>query len=173
MSARRPGATASMAPPMASEEFSEELGSEAAECPSRRSFSLEKLLLGKPASKPCKPAPLLEIQDMGAAGLTCSTCEMGARGGTGVEIELDRVPQREAGMTPYEIMLSESQGSACCWWHRRCREQEVFRVFQKWGLDAVEVGRVTSDATMRVLEHGKVVAEIPNAALTDDAPDDV
>jgi phosphoribosylformylglycinamidine synthase II len=106
---------------------------------------------------------------MGAAGLTCSTCEMGARGGTGVEIELDRVPQRETGMTPYEIMLSESQERMLLV-AQKGREEEVFRVFQKWGLDAVEVGRVTNDAKMRVLEHGQVVAEIPNAALTDDAP---
>jgi phosphoribosylformylglycinamidine (FGAM) synthase-like enzyme len=106
---------------------------------------------------------------MGAAGLTCSTCEMGARGGSGVEIELDRVPQRETGMTPYEIMLSESQERMLLV-AQKGREDEVFRIFQKWGLDAVEVGRVTSDAKMRVLEHGKIVAEIPNAALTDNAP---
>ena len=112
---------------------------------------------------------IVGIQDMGAAGLTCSTCEMGGRGGTGVEIELDRVPQRETGMTPYEIMLSESQERMLLV-AQKGREEEVFRVFQKWGLDAVEIGRVTSDAKMRVLEHGKVVAEIPNAALTDDAP---
>src|SRR5216684_1611748 len=94
---------------------------------------------------------------------------MGARGGTGVEIELDRVPQRETGMTPYEIMLSESQERMLLV-AQKGREEEVFRIFQKWGLDAVEIGRVTSDAKMRVLEHGEVVAEIPNAALTDDAP---
>src|ERR1019366_1284238 len=112
---------------------------------------------------------IVGIQDMGAAGLTCSTCEMGARGGTGIEIELDRVPQRETGMTPYEIMLSESQERMLLV-ARKGREEEVFRVFQKWGLDAVEIGRVTSDGKMRVREHGKVVAEISNAALTDDAP---
>ncbi|MGA3196883.1 MAG: AIR synthase-related protein, partial [Terriglobales bacterium] len=112
---------------------------------------------------------IVGIQDMGAAGLTCSTCEMGARGGTGIEIELDRVPQRETGMTPYEIMLSESQERMLLV-AQKGREDEVFRVFQKWGLDAVEVGRVTRDAKMRVLQHGEVVAEIPNAALTDDAP---
>src|SRR5260370_42594634 len=94
---------------------------------------------------------------------------MGARGGTGVEIELDCVPQRETGMTPYEIMLSESQERMLLV-AQKGREEEVFRIFQKWGLDAVEIGRVTSDAKMRVLEHGEVVAEIPNAALTDDAP---
>jgi phosphoribosylformylglycinamidine synthase len=94
---------------------------------------------------------------------------MGARGGVGLEIELDRVPQRETGMTPYEIMLSESQERMLLV-AEKGREAEVFRVFQKWGLDAVAVGRVTNSGCMRVLEHGRVVADIPNAALTDDAP---
>jgi phosphoribosylformylglycinamidine synthase len=94
---------------------------------------------------------------------------MGARGRVGTEIELDLVPQRETGMTPYEIMLSESQERMLLV-AQKGREQEVFRVFEKWGLDAVEIGRVTSDNQMRVLEHGQVVAEIPNQALTDDAP---
>jgi phosphoribosylformylglycinamidine synthase len=152
---------------MASEEFSE--GSEAKR-PNVQVGDpfLEKLLL-EACLEAMQTGAIVGIQDMGAAGLTCSTCEMGARGGTGVEIELDRVPQRETGMTPYEIMLSESQERMLLV-AERGREQEVFRVFQKWGLDAVEVGRVTSDSTMRVLEHGEVVAEIPNAALTDDAP---
>jgi phosphoribosylformylglycinamidine synthase subunit PurL len=152
---------------MASEEFSE--GSEAKR-PNVQVGDpfLEKLLL-EACLEAMQTGAIVGIQDMGAAGLTCSTCEMGARGGTGVEIELDRVPQRETGMTPYEIMLSESQERMLLI-AQRGREQEVFRVFQKWGLDAVEVGRVTSDAKMRVLEHGNVVAEIPNAALTDDAP---
>jgi phosphoribosylformylglycinamidine synthase len=152
---------------MASEEFSE--GSEAKR-PNVQVGDpfLEKLLL-EACLEAMQTGAIVGIQDMGAAGLTCSTCEMGARGGTGVEIELDRVPQRETGMTPYEIMLSESQERMLLV-AQKGREQEVFRVFEKWGLDAVEVGRVTSDAKMRVLEHGEVVAEIPNAALTDDAP---
>jgi len=152
---------------MASEEFSE--GSEAKR-PNVQVGDpfLEKLLL-EACLEAMQTGAIVGIQDMGAAGLTCSTCEMGARGGTGVEIELDRVPQRESGMTPYEIMLSESQERMLLV-AQKDREEEVFRVFQKWGLDAVEIGRVTSDAKMRVLEHGKVVAEIPNAALTDDAP---
>ena len=152
---------------MASEEFSE--GSEAKR-PNVQVGDpfLEKLLL-EACLEAMQTGAIVGIQDMGAAGLTCSTCEMGARGGTGIEIELDRVPQRETGMTPYEIMLSESQERMLLV-AQRGREPEVFRIFQKWGLDAVEVGRVTSDAKMRVLEHGKVVAEIPNAALTDDAP---
>jgi phosphoribosylformylglycinamidine synthase len=152
---------------MASEEFSE--GSEAKR-PNVQVGDpfLEKLLL-EACLEAMQTGAIVGIQDMGAAGLTCSTCEMGARGGTGVEIELDRVPQRETGMTPYEIMLSESQERMLLV-AQKGREQEVFRVFQKWGLDAVEVGRVTHDAKMRVLAHGKIVAEIPNAALTDDAP---
>jgi len=152
---------------MASEEFSE--GSEAKR-PNVQVGDpfLEKLLL-EACLEAMQTGAIVGIQDMGAAGLTCSTCEMGGRGGTGVEIELDLVPQRETGMTPYEIMLSESQERMLLV-AQKGREQEVFRVFQKWGLDAVEIGRVTSDAKMRVLEHGEVVAEIPNAALTDDAP---
>jgi phosphoribosylformylglycinamidine synthase subunit PurL len=106
---------------------------------------------------------------MGAAGLTCSTCEMGGRGSVGIEIELDRVPQRETGMSAYEIMLSESQERMLLV-AEKGREQEVFRVFEKWGLDAVEVGKVTTDNKLRVLQHGEVVAEIPNPALTDEAP---
>src|SRR5207244_8906286 len=101
--------------------------------------------------------------------LTCATCEMGARRHVGVEIEMDRVPQRETGMTPYEIMLSESQERMLLV-AQKGREEEVFRVFEKWGLDAVEVGRVTNDGKMRVLEHGEVVVEIPNQALMYDAP---
>jgi len=152
---------------MASEEFSE--GSEAKR-PNVQVGDpfLEKLLL-EACLEAMQTGAIVGIQDMGAAGLTCSTCEMGARGGTGIEIELDRVPQRETGMTPYEIMLSESQERMLLV-AQKGREDEVFRVFEKWGLDAVEVGRVTRDAKMRVLEHGQVVAEIPNAALTDDAP---
>jgi phosphoribosylformylglycinamidine synthase II len=152
---------------MASEEFSE--GSEAKR-PNVQVGDpfLEKLLL-EACLEAMQTGAIIGIQDMGAAGLTCSTCEMGARGGTGIEIELDRVPQRETGMSPYEIMLSESQERMLLV-AQKGREGEVFRVFEKWGLDAVEVGRVTQDAKMRVLQHGEVVAEIPNAALTDDAP---
>jgi len=152
---------------MASEEFSE--GSEAKR-PNVQVGDpfLEKLLL-EACLEAMQTGAIVGIQDMGAAGLTCSTCEMGARGGTGIEIELDRVPQRETGMTPYEIMLSESQERMLLV-AQKGREEEVFNVFQKWGLDAVEVGRVTRDSKMRVLQHGQVVAEIPNAALTDNAP---
>ena len=152
---------------MASEEFSEASEAKRPNVQVGDPF-LEKLLL-EACLEAMQTGAIIGIQDMGAAGLTCSTCEMGGRGHVGIEIELDRVPQRETGMTPYEIMLSESQERMLLV-AQKGREEEVFRVFQKWGLDAVEVGRVTTDNTMRVLEHGKVVAEIPNEALTDDAP---
>jgi len=152
---------------MASEEFSETSEEKRPNVQVGDPF-LEKLLL-EACLEAMQTGAIVGIQDMGAAGLTCSTCEMGARGGTGIEIELDRVPQRETGMTPYEIMLSESQERMLLV-AQKGREAEVFRVFEKWGLDAVEVGRVTADGKMRVLQHGQVVAEIPNAALTDDAP---
>jgi phosphoribosylformylglycinamidine synthase subunit PurL len=129
---------------------------------------LEKLLL-EACLEAMQTGAVVGIQDMGAAGLTCSTCEMGARGGVGIEIELDRVPQRETGMTAYEIMLSESQERMLLV-AERGREQEIFRVFDKWGLDAVTVGRVINEPRLRVLEHGQVVADIPNTSLTDDAP---
>ena len=129
---------------------------------------LEKLLL-EACLEAMQTGAIVGIQDMGAAGLTCSTCEMGGRGGVGIEIELDRVPQRETGMSAYEIMLSESQERMLLV-AQKGREHEVFQVFEKWGLDAVEVGKVTTDNKLRVRHHGEVVAEIPNQALTDDAP---
>src|SRR5438045_4638726 len=152
---------------MASEEFSEASEAKRPSVQVGDAF-LEKLLL-EACLEAMQTGAIIGIQDMGAAGLTCSTCEMGSRGHVGTEIELDLVPQRETGMTAYEIMLSESQERMLLV-AQKGREQEVFRVFEKWGLDAVEVGRVTREAKMRVLEHGQVVAEIPNAALTDDAP---
>src|SRR5512143_3612509 len=152
---------------MASEEFSEESEQKRPNVQVGDPF-LEKLLL-EACLEAMQTGAVVGIQDMGAAGLTCSTCEMGARGNVGVEIELDLVPQRETGMTPYEIMLSESQERMLLV-AEKGREDEVFRVFRKWGLGAVTIGKVIDQSTMRVLEHGKVVAEIPNAALTDDAP---
>ena len=152
---------------MASEEFSEASEAKRPNVQVGDPF-LEKLLL-EACLEAMQTGAIVGIQDMGAAGLTCSTCEMGGRGGVGIEIELDRVPQRETGMTPYEIMLSESQERMLLV-AQKGREQEVYRVFEKWGLDAVEIGNVTTDNKLRVREHGKVVAEIPNQALTDDAP---
>src|SRR5213082_666414 len=152
---------------MASEDFSE--GSEAKR-PNVQVGDpfLEKLLL-EACLEAMHSGAVVGIQDMGAAGLTCSTCEMGARGGVGLEIELDNVPQREAGMNSYEIMLSESQERMLLV-AEKGREQEVLKIFAKWGLDAVVIGRVINESRMRVLEHGRVVAEIPNESLTDDVP---
>src|SRR5579862_4849624 len=152
---------------MASEEFSEASEAKRPNVQVGDPF-LEKLLL-EACLEAMQTGAIVGIQDMGAAGLTCSTCEMGGRGGVGIEIELDRVPQRETGMSPYEIMLSESQERMLLV-AQKGREHEVFRVFEKWGLDAVEVGKVTTDNKLRVRHHGEVVAEIPNQALTDDAP---
>ena len=112
---------------------------------------------------------LVGIQDMGAAGLTCSSCEMASRGGTGIELDLDRVPRRETGMTPYELMLSESQ-ERMLMVVRRDRVETVRAVFAKWDLEAVEVGRVTDDGLLRVRDGGRVVAEIPAHALAEEGP---
>src|SRR5204863_6999403 len=152
---------------MASAEFTEESKQKRPNVQMGDPF-LEKLLL-EACLEAMESGAVVGIQDMGAAGLTCSTCEMGGRGAVGLEIELDRVPQRETSMSPYEIMLSESQERMLLVVERG-REHEVLEIFDKWGLDAVEIGRVISEAKMRVLEHGEVVAEIPNQALTDDAP---
>ena len=109
------------------------------------------------------------VQDMGAAGLTCSTSETGSRGGVGVEIDVAKVPQRETGMTPYEIMLSESQERMLLI-VKKGREAEVERIFEKWDLHAVHIGEVTGDGLLRVKDRGTVVAEVPNRALTDEGP---
>src|SRR6185312_4665032 len=129
---------------------------------------MEKLLL-EACIEAMHTGAVVGIQDMGAAGLTCSTCEMGSRAETGVEIDLDRVPQRETGMTPSEIMLSESQERMLLVADKG-REEEVFQVFRKWGLEAVEIVIVTGDGKLRVKQHGSVVAEIPNRELADEAP---
>ncbi|HTC95983.1 MAG TPA: phosphoribosylformylglycinamidine synthase subunit PurL [Terriglobales bacterium] len=152
---------------MASEEFSEGSEQKRPNVQVGDPF-LEKLLL-EACLEAMESGAVIGIQDMGAAGLTCSTCEMGGRGSVGLEIELDRVPQRETGMTAYEIMLSESQERMLLV-AEHGREEEVFRIFTKWGLDAVAIGCVINENKMRVLHHGEVMAEIPNQALTDDAP---
>jgi phosphoribosylformylglycinamidine synthase len=129
---------------------------------------LEKLLL-EACLEAMQTGAVSGIQDMGAAGLTCSTCEMGGRGGVGLEIELDLVPQRDSGMTSYEIMLSESQERMLLVAHAG-REQEVLDVFDKWGLDASVVGTVIPENRMKVRHHGELVANLSNESLTDDAP---
>ena len=152
---------------MASEEFTEGSEQKRPNVQMGDPF-LEKLLL-EACLEAMKTGAVLGIQDMGAAGLTCSTCEMGARGNLGVSIELDLVPQRETGMSSYEIMLSESQERMLLVADKG-REQEVLDVFAKWGLDASIVGEVTADDVMRVRHHGELIAEIPNKSLTADAP---
>jgi len=112
---------------------------------------------------------IVGIQDMGAAGLTCSTCETASRGGSGVEIDVALVPQRETGMTPYEILLSESQERMLVI-VKKGREDAVQKIFEKWDLHAEEVGVVNEDGLMRVKFNGKIVAEIPAAKIADDAP---
>jgi phosphoribosylformylglycinamidine synthase len=106
---------------------------------------------------------------MGAAGLTCSTCETASRGGTGVEIDLAKVPKRETGMTPYEILLSESQERMLII-ARRGKEDVVRQIFEKWDVPCAEIGRVTGDGMMRVLNNGSTAAEIPAKPLADEAP---
>jgi phosphoribosylformylglycinamidine synthase len=152
---------------MASEEFTEGSEQKRPNVQMGDPF-MEKLLL-EACLEAMATGAVLGIQDMGAAGLTCSTCEMGARGELGLTVELDLVPQRETGMSSYEIMLSESQERMLLV-AAKGREGEVLAVFSKWGLDASIVGIVTADDTMRVTHHGTLVAEIPNKALTDDAP---
>jgi len=134
--------------------------------------------IGDPFTEKCLIEATLEalatgdvmgIQDMGAAGLTCSTCEMPSRGGTGIEIDVALVPRREEGMTPYEVMLSESQERMLLV-ARKGREQRVKDIFAKWGLSAVTIGRVTKGGRMRVMDGPTLVADIPVGALTTEAP---
>jgi phosphoribosylformylglycinamidine synthase II len=129
---------------------------------------MEKLLL-EACLEAMQTGAVVAIQDMGAAGLTCSTTEMASRGGTGIEIDLAKVPQRESGMTPYEIMLSESQERMLLV-AEDGREQEVLDVFKKWGLDAVVVGEVTDGGLLRVRDRGKLAAEIPAHPLAEEGP---
>jgi phosphoribosylformylglycinamidine synthase len=112
---------------------------------------------------------LVGIQDMGAAGLTSSSCEMASRAGNGIELDLTHVPRREPGMTPYELMLSESQ-ERMLMVAKAGKEEECLRICRKWDLDVAVVGKVTGDGLLRVLDQGQVVAEIPAKALADDGP---
>src|SRR5436190_8977745 len=129
---------------------------------------MEKLLL-EACLEAMQTGAVVAIQDMGAAGLTCSTMEMASRGGTGIEVDLTKVPQRESGMTPYEIMLSESQERMLLV-AEKGREREVLDVFAKWGLDAVVVGTVTEGGIAKILHDGRVAAEIPAHPLAEEGP---
>jgi phosphoribosylformylglycinamidine synthase subunit PurL len=152
---------------MASEEFGEEAQSKRPTVQVGDPF-LEKLLL-EACLEAMRAGAIVGIQDMGAAGLTSSSSEMGARAGNGIEIDIDLVPQRETGMTAYEMMLSESQERMLIV-AASGRAREVVDIFKKWELDAVVIGRVTDDKRLRVKKGGEVVADIPNTALTDEAP---
>src|SRR5438105_6484753 len=129
---------------------------------------LETLLL-EACLEAMRAGAVAGIQDMGAAGLTCSTCEMASRANTGIEIDLSLVPQRETGMTAYEMLLSESQERMLNVAHKG-REREVIDIFAKWDLDAVIIGQVRDDGRMRVSHNGEVVCDVPVKALTDEAP---
>ncbi|MDW8106542.1 MAG: phosphoribosylformylglycinamidine synthase subunit PurL [Armatimonadota bacterium] len=129
---------------------------------------MEKLLI-EATLEAVETGAILGMQDMGAAGLTSSTCEPTAKSGTGVELELSYVPLREPGMTPYEIMLSESQERMLLY-VQAGREEEVAQVYRKWGLNAVVIGRVIEEPILRVRHYGEVVAEIPPEYLTKHCP---
>ncbi|MGH9906917.1 MAG: phosphoribosylformylglycinamidine synthase subunit PurL, partial [Pyrinomonadaceae bacterium] len=129
---------------------------------------LEKLLL-EACLEAMRSGAVAGIQDMGAAGLTSSSCEMAARAGTGLELDLSLVPQREAGMNAYEMLLSESQERMLIVAHSG-REREVVDIFRKWDLDAVVIGRVRDNGRMQVIHQGETVADLPVTLLTDKAP---
>src|SRR5256886_2517763 len=126
---------------------------------------LEKLLL-EACLEAMRSGAVAGIQDMGAAGLTSSSCEMAARAGTGLELDLTLVPQREQAMTAYEIMLSESQERMLIVAHKG-RARQIIDIFRKWDLDAVVIGRVREGGRMHVVHQGETVADIPVSALTD------
>jgi phosphoribosylformylglycinamidine synthase len=152
---------------MASEQFEEGAESKRPNVQVGDPF-LEKLLL-EACLDAMQSGKVIGIQDMGAAGLTCSTCEMGGRSNAGIEIHLDRVPQREQGMSPYEIMLSESQERMLlvC---EKGTEGELLSIFDRWELDAVKIGEVKDHGKLIVFDKGEKVAEIPNDVLTEQAP---
>jgi phosphoribosylformylglycinamidine synthase II len=129
---------------------------------------LEKLLL-EACLEAMRSGAIAGIQDMGAAGLTSSSCEMAARAKTGIELDLSLVPQREQEMTAYEMLLSESQERMLIVAHAG-REREVVDIFSKWDLDAVVIGRVRETGRMQVIHNGETVADIPVSLLTDEAP---
>jgi len=129
---------------------------------------MEKVLL-EACLEVLKTGAVVGIQDMGAAGLSCSTSEMGARAGTGIEIDIQKVPMRETGMTAYEVLLSESQERMLLV-AQKGREREIESVFAKWDLHAENIGTVTKEPRLRVFNGGKLEADVPNGALTDDAP---
>ncbi len=129
---------------------------------------MEKLLI-EATLEALATGDVVGIQDMGAAGLTCSTSETATKAQTGMQIDVLKVPRRESGMTPYEVMLSESQERmlAIC---RKGSEERVAGIFRKWGLNAVVIGHVTDDGLVRIMEGDQIAAELPANALTDLCP---
>lgn len=116
-----------------------------------------------------KTGAVVSAQDMGAAGLTCSTAEMAASGGVGIDLDLDKIPEREPGMVPYEYLLSESQ-ERMLFVAAKGREQELIDIFHRWGLQAVVAGTVIEESIVRIWFEGKIAAEIPATALSDNTP---
>ncbi|WP_457568050.1 phosphoribosylformylglycinamidine synthase subunit PurL [Desulfurobacterium sp.] len=153
---------------MASEEFSSEEEVEKKVNVQVGDPFTEKLLI-EACLEAMETDGIVAIQDMGAAGLTSSSVEMASRGNVGIKLNLDRVPTREEGMTPYEIMLSESQERmlVVC---ERGKEEKIMSVFKKWGLDACVIGEIIEQPVIRLLWHGKKVAELPINILTEEAP---
>lgn len=151
----------------ASKEITEKSGSD------RGAVAIGNPELGKRLREAClelaEKGLVVGMQDMGAAGLTCSSCETATRGGTGVEIDVALIPQREKGMTPYEILLSESQERMLAIL-KDGKEKQPLDILRKWDINAVRIGKVTDDKMMRVKENGVVVCEIPAEALTKKAP---
>ena len=152
---------------MASDEFKEDAEQKKPNVQVGDPFT-EKLLL-EACLEAMEKDLIVGIQDMGAAGLTCSSSEMAAKAGTGIELDLDLVPQREEGMSAYEIMLSESQERMLIV-AQRGKEEELISIFKKWGVDAVVIGKVIKEQVLRVKHKGKVVAEIPVKYLADETP---
>lgn len=152
---------------MASEEFSDDTMEKKPNVQVGDPFT-EKLLLEACLEAMSKEL-IVGIQDMGGAGLTSSSSEMAGRANSGIELELENVPLREEGMTPYEIMLSESQERMLIV-AKKDREDELLNIFRKWDLDAHVIGKVTDDGMLRVKWHGKVVAEIPAKKISDESP---
>jgi phosphoribosylformylglycinamidine synthase len=151
----------------ASAELNEESGDD------RRSVQVGDPFLEKSLIEACleafKTGAVVAAQDMGAAGLTCSTSEMAEKGGVGIELDLDKIPHRETGMTAYEFLLSESQ-ERMLFVAQKGREQELIDIFHKWELHAVVAGVVITDPIVRILHQGKIAAEIPAAALAENTP---
>ncbi|MGB2705332.1 MAG: phosphoribosylformylglycinamidine synthase subunit PurL [Candidatus Omnitrophota bacterium] len=151
----------------ASQEITEESTS------SKSAIAIGDAELGKRLREACleliEKGLVVGMQDMGAAGLTCSSCETASRSGTGIEIDVSLIPQREKNMTPYEILLSESQERMLAIL-KDDKEKEALEVLKKWNIKAVKIGKVTDDKVMRVKEKGQVVCEIPANALTKKAP---